>query len=356
MPGRTRLGPRANTLLALTAGGSGEVHVISTQGSQPRVIDKSTRSYIGGFLSDDRVLLTEHSRERNVVDIVPLKGGAPKRVSLPDSIGFDVATIDGKLFYWRHGDSRGVYDVASGTSRLIAQTHIQRGGASDYTSLLTSTDEFPYRQRNGDAIELRAWSPVTKTSRLIRAIPGGRPDGQEFALRGDLAAYSVRTADSISVFVAATPSSKPQRVITLRSLHTDGMSISRDGRHVVFGIQSLSGSDTTHAIGFVDLNADGTLAGPVRMVPSSNLTGITWLPNGTDVVYEAIEASGATMMMRLAAREGARPQVISQGERLHFYDFSVSPDGRWVSYPAEKVGPLAIWRVDFAFPTQASKP
>jgi hypothetical protein len=249
-----------------------------------------------------------------------------------------------------------VYDVASGTSRLIAHTQIQRSGAGDYTSFLTSTSEYPYRQRNGDAIELRAWSPVTNTSRLIRSIPGARPDGQDFTLRGDLAAYSVRTGDSICVFVAATPSSKPQRVIALRGVHTDGISISRDGRHLVFGVKFIGGADTTHAIGFVDLNADGTLAGQVRMVPVFDLTGITWLPNNTDVVYEAIEQSGETAMMRLANRDGARPQVISQGERLHFYDFSVSPDGRWASYPVEQVGPFAIWRVDFPSPIQASKP
>jgi Tol biopolymer transport system component len=351
---RTRLGSRPGSLVATTIVGVNEVHVISTDGSAPRVAGMpSAEAYTGGFLTGDRVIVTDHANGQSIINIVSLNGGAARRITLPDSLNVDAITIDGKLIYWHRGGTRGAFDVATGKSRIFSHTNFA-GGIGDFTSLLTSTDEFVYRESNAGVLELRAWSPTTGNSRLVRALPGMEGTRADFVMHKDLAAYSAMSGDSASIFVAATPSSQPQRVVTVRSNHTDAISISRDGRHVVFGVQTIVKSDTGHAIGFVDLNADGTLAGPVRMVPSPNVTGVTWLPNNEEIVYSVTESTGSTVMMRMAAREGARPRVISDGEREHFYEFVASPDGRWIAYPTQRAGVATVWRVDFRLASKSA--
>ena len=328
MPARSA----ANSMVAVTLGGSSEVHVLSIDGGMPRVLRKGSPSdYIGGFLVDGRPIVTSANGGHRAIDIMPLGTGMPQHTVQPDSVQFVSMTTDGKFVYWRKGTTAGVFDVASGSSRAISTSFVHFGW--DYTWVLGSRDEVPYVERAGDRFELRAWSPVTSTSRVLRSIGSPAKSVGSYSLRGDLVSYTVAQGDSTFVFVAANPSVAAQRLAAVRG-HDDGLSISRDGRHIAFGIQMINGKDSTHAIGFVDLKADGSPGAPVRFVPVGNLSGVTWLPNGKEVVYESISSTHPqTSMVRLSAEEGARPQVISTNEKLPFWDFSVSPDGKWVSTP-----------------------
>lgn len=341
MPARSA----TNSMAAVTLGGSSEVHVLSVDGGQPRVLRKGSPSdYIGGFLADGRPVVTSSNGGHGAIDIMPVGTGAPQHIVLPDSARFVSITTDGKSVYWRKGTTAGVFDVASGSSRAISTSLVHFGW--DYTWFLGSRDEVPYVERSGDRFELRGWSPINSTSRVLRSLGSPVNNVGSYSLHGDLVSYTVKQGDSTLVFVAANLSAPAQRLAAVRG-HEDGLSISRDGRHIAFGIQMINGKDSTHAIGFVDLKPDGSPSAPVRFVPVENLTGVTWLPNGKEVVYESISSiHPQTSMVRLSSEEGARPQVISTNETLPFWDFSVSPDGKWVSYPAERPVRAAIWRID----------
>ena len=158
--------------------------------------------------------------------------------------------------------------------------------------------------------------------------------------------FIVMRGDSATVF-AASGREVPQRIAALRALHHDGIGISDDGRHVAFAAEVIRESDTSHVIGFADLNADGTPAGQPRFVPVDNVTGLTWLPNNREILYVSINnAAPITTLVRLADEEGAVPRTISQQEHVPFYDFVLSPDGRTVSYPTQPPARKAIWRID----------
>jgi hypothetical protein len=345
-PGQQSIPQRSssNAMLVVTRDAPEEVHVLSTDGGTPRVLRKgSPYDDIGGFLADGRPIINSSKGTKTSIEIVS-PSGALKHVDLPDSVRFRMLTTDGSLAYWTKDERLGVTELATGKSTTFSTNAGHY--AWDYTSKVGPKDDVAYVERAANGFELRVWSPTTNASRLIRAVAPA--DGiKDYAQHGQIAAYSVVVGDSTIVFVAGNSAAQPQRVAAVRG-HTDGMSISRDGRRLAFGLQSNIGNDQSHSITFVELGADGAPAGRARHVPVVNLDGVTWLPNNKEVVYQAINGTDPmTTLMRLSAEEGAQPQTLSTSERYLFWDFSVSPDGKWISYPVDLPRRSTIWRVDF---------
>src|SRR5215208_2692091 len=69
-----------SSMVAVTLGGSSEVHVLSTDGGPPRVLRKGSSSeYIGGFLADGRPIVTSKNGSSSAIDIMPLGAGATQQ-------------------------------------------------------------------------------------------------------------------------------------------------------------------------------------------------------------------------------------------------------------------------------------
>jgi hypothetical protein len=334
-----------DVMLASTVQGSVDVHVLPIDGGTPRVVRAGRGDYTGGFLGDGSVIVTTQTGIRSSIDVFAPRGGISRHIALPDSEIPEVATTDGRLVYWRRGPVRGVYETANATSRVLSRDAVGGGAGSgvDYRARLTSKDEYPFVERTPTGVRIVAWSPVQHRLRTVKEVAGRAVD---FALHGALMAYVVMRADSATVFVESG-NQTPQRIAVLRARHTDGIGISDDGRHVAFAAQVIRESDTSHVIGFADLDGNGAPTGQTRFVPVDNVTGLTWLPNNREILYESINQSiPITTLVRLGREEGASPRVISQQEHVPFYDFVLSPDGRWVSYPTQPPAHKAIWRVD----------
>ena len=334
------------TMLAASIQGSVDVHVLPIDGGVPRVIRAGRDDYTGGFLNDGSVAVTNATGGRFGVDVMSARGGMVRHVALPDSEQALLMTTDGRLVYWRKERVRGVFETASGVSRVISRNAAGGGSGSgvDYRALLSSHDEYPFVERVGpEALRIVAWSPDRHDLRTIREVASR---GLDFALHGNLVAYNLMSGDSVGVFVASG-AGQPHRIAVMRGGHGDGIALSDDGRHLAFAAQVIRDRDTSHVIGFADLNPDGAPTGQPRFVPVGNVTGLTWLPNNREILYESInKADPITTLVRLADEEGAMPRVISQQEHIPFYDFMLSPDGRTVSYPAQPPARKAIWRID----------
>jgi Tol biopolymer transport system component len=347
---RWKLEPQGTSLLVSANVATHEVKLLSTDGGAPRTVrGASADNYIGGFATGDRLVIWGPMQgARETREIVSFAGQTETRYALPDSANGAMVTNDGKLHYWYRGGGGtgefGVYDVTAGTSRTISRSWYSCCG-TDYTSRLSSRDEVLYAEHRSNQRELRAWSPVTSTSRLLRTFPAGT-NVYDYAQHGDVVAYSIRYADSVAVYVAGHQGTAPQRVVGVRGRHLDGLSISRDGRRLAFGIEVINGRDTTHAVGFAELQPNGTLASPARLVPAGYVDGITWLADNNEVLYLTVNGGTKPSLVRLSAQPGARPRVITDHETLSFWDYVVSPDGKWVAYLADLPMKSTIWRVD----------
>jgi hypothetical protein len=350
---RWKLEPPGNSLLVSTVVTTHEVKLLSTDGGAPRTVrGASPDNNIGGFMTGERLVIWgPMDGTRQTREIISLSGTTETRYALPDSARGRYITNDGKTYYWyRGGDGTGefgAFDVDTRTSRTISRTWYSCCG-SDYTSRLSSRDEMLFVERQNNHRELRAWSPVTGNSRLIRTFPIG-VSPQNYSMAGDVIVYRITSGDSTMVYVAGPEGTATQRVIGVRGRHLDGLSISRDGRRLAFGVEVINGRDTTHAVGFAELTPNGALASPARLVPAGYVDGLTWLPDNSEVLYLTFNGSTApprTALARLSAQPGARPRVISEQEKLPFWDYVVSPDGKWVAYLADLPMKSTIWRVE----------
>jgi Tol biopolymer transport system component len=335
-----------NTFLAVTRGRAWRMMVLSVDGGTPRAMQIIEPSgYAGSVLTDGRVVIESRAGDRTAVDLLEPSGALARRVVLPDSASVSYATSDAQLIYWIRGSVRSVLDAATGQSRVISRRYA--GSGADYKWFTTSRDEDLYMERAAGGVELRAWSPLTSTSRVLRTVSlPNRAGMAAFTVRGDVIAYAVTFGDSTVVFTAKGATGVAHRIIATPVNHTDGLSLSRDGRRLAVGVSVIHGRDTTEAISITELSPDASVTRAPRLVPVENVNGLSWLPNGGEILYHNITRAGATSLMRLSVEEGARARIISQNERRPFWRFALSSDGKSVLYPAELPNAYAIWRVE----------
>ena len=335
-------------MLAVTSSQPQRVHVIPSEGGSPREVPASSLSdYPNGFLADGRVLVDGQDGNSGKLSIASLTAGTLTRVIVPDSAIAQYVTTDGKLVYWRNGSVRGVQDIATGASRIISRNAVGTGGEHNGMRF-NAQDDYLYIERVNGQFELRAWSPVRGESRLVRSIAAAGIAINHYHMRGDAVFWTVNRGDSTMLYSARRADQPPERILSVRGSHAEGISISRDGRRLATAFHVINGSDSSHVVVFAELRADGSIAGPPRVVSVPQYSSeVAWLPNNREIVFVGLSQGGATAgLMKLGVEEGARPEFISRPDASFGWDFSISPDGRWISYPVWMPGKSAIWRVD----------
>ena len=341
----------ANGTPIVSEGTPYEIRVVSTDGGRSRVLrNASIDDYFNNVLSDGRVAIDTRVGGRRALDIVRLNGGPAERIMFPDAAATGTITRDGKAIYWQNSQNGrsegGVYDIASKTTRIISN-HL-RFFSGEWLLAQGSRDDMLYVDRTDTNVEFRLWSPVTNSSRLVRSLPRDlRLYDMAAAARGSVVAYTLGEGDSAITYLAPSPASVPQRILAVRGTHVDGMAISPDGRHLAIGAQIINGTDTTHAVAFLDLLADGTPAGKPRLTNVGNMNLLHWLPSSTEIVYTALEKNGNCKIMRLSSVEGATPRLLADDQKP-VWDFAPSSDGKWVAYAAELPTRSVLWRVETA--------
>ena len=323
----------------------GEIHIEPTRGGMPHILRKGSDDALDNFLSDGSMAIETRPAGRTVLEVVSPSGTTTARIQLPDTEQLGYMTNDGKLIYWRNGSVRGVREVSSGRSQPFSHNFVS--GAGEDGSRISSRDDDLYIDRVNGNYEFRAFSPLTRTTLIMRTVPSADERGTpQFTAHRGLIAWTTSTGDSTSILVAEG-SGSARRLITVRGHHSDGISFSPDGRHLAFGVQVIADRDTSHVIGFADLRPDGTLKGQVHVVRTEGLSDLAWLPNSSEIIYLSVGHDGTTTsLMKLSATPGARPEALTRNEKARFWGFGISPDGKWAAYSAELPNRAAIWRVD----------
>jgi dipeptidyl aminopeptidase/acylaminoacyl peptidase len=331
------------------------IRVVPIAGGPARTLTQA-REYdaVGGWSLDGTRLsvLTRANGGRTLLD-VPIDGSqAAEIATLPEFAGAVLSTDRHHLFYFVRDTASGrvnlmVRQLRDGRTREIARDVV-------YPSPFTSSpgarplhgQDVLYYQRRGDHLELRGCAPEG-APRLLRSFPARFVgDRNGFGVHGGLVAWVEEAGDSSALIVADGPNGARQRVATVHGQLTEP-AWSPDGRWIAAGYHP-PGASTPYSVFVVGVTPAGRPGVPARLIPAGTrpLSGIKWLPDGRAVTAVGLGYSTRNDILLISLREGDQPINLTRDESSTMWDYALSPDGRYIAYPAEIPRGSSIWRID----------
>jgi Tol biopolymer transport system component len=207
-------------------------------------------------------------------------------------------------------------------------------------------DSFYYFERRGERYELWATSSEG-TPRLLASLPMRYAERTSFGVHQSRVAYTERRGDSTTVFLTERPDAPPRRLLAWPgTLETPAWSHS--GRWLAFDYYP-PGDNPKHGVLLFGVGPNGAVSVPPRVLESGAQWGwwIQWLPNDEALTVFGMTGVGLeTHVFLVSLREGERPVAITRDDPSVRWGYELSPDGRYVAYPAEIPRGSSIWRVE----------
>jgi Tol biopolymer transport system component len=204
-----------------------------------------------------------------------------------------------------------------------------------------------YFGRRGDRLELRSCAPEGEP-RLLRSFPASFvADRNGFGVHGERIAWAEDVGDSSALLVAEGQNGTPRRVAVVQG-RLSAPVWSPDGRWIAANY-STSGASSRYAVLVVDVMSGGQPSAPPRLVEAGLLAGweLAWLPDSRAVTVVGMSGQGnETDVWLISLREGDPPVNLTRDDASTMYEYSLSPDGRYIAYPAEIPRGSSIWRID----------
>jgi Tol biopolymer transport system component len=168
-----------------------------------------------------------------------------------------------------------------------------------------------------------------------------------FSVHQNRVVYTERRGDSTAVFLVERPNAPPRRLLMWPG-RLEGPVWSRSGQWLAFDYYSL-GENTRHSVLIVGIGPNGAVRVPARVLEAGPRWGwhIEWLPDDQAfTVFGMTGAGSETHVWLVPLREGERSVVLTRDDPSARWTYTLSPDGRYVAYPAEIPRGSSIWRVD----------
>jgi Tol biopolymer transport system component len=203
--------------------------------------------------------------------------------------------------------------------------------------------ELLYLEHRSGRLELQGRAPEG-APRLLRSFPANFTDRTGLGVHGKRVAWVDEVGDSSALVVAEGPNDPPRRVAVVPGRLLAPV-WSPDGQKVA---AYLSGRQRS-AVLVIEVASTAQPSLPPRLIETGLLSGwnIKWLPDGQGVTVLGIVGQGRTTAIWLISlREGEAPVNLTRDEPSTMWTYSLSPDGRYVGYPAEMARGSAIWRID----------
>jgi serine/threonine protein kinase len=327
-------------------GGRCELRLISPLGGQDTKVNESTLDFKSAWSPDGKFLAaalapTPPIRQGAAILLLPVAGGAVRRLTQPNASGFDfnpAFSRDGlSLAYVSCLDPNGldcdVYltaltptlEVSGAPRRVTHNAGVVRGLAwtRDGTTLIYGSRTVVttlYRVRIGAA---------GQSERVeVAGFGAGEPATSSV---GDRLAFT-RSFSNIDVY-RLTAGRPPQPIVT-SSFKDEQPAVSPDGQRFAFCT-----SRSTDAVEVWVTSADGSGARQLTHGPGSWQCSPRWSPDGKTIAFDSLGADGHRHIWTIDA-EGATPTQLTTGPGNDQMVPTWSRDGAWVYYSASG----CIWK------------
>ncbi|MGB5526236.1 MAG: hypothetical protein WBO43_02770 [Gemmatimonadota bacterium] len=222
----------------------------------------------------------------------------------------------------------------------------------------TQGNEILYLETNGETSELRAAS-FDGGSRILRTLP--IVERRAMGVFGDRVVWAESAGDSTDVMIADGPDGKARRLASVAASF-EGLVWPPDG-HWIAGSAYFGDGEGDHLFKIVLIGVDeaGNVTSPPRQLDTEIGVGwgIRWLPDSQGLtIFAQSLPSFRTDVWLFSMREGESPVALTSDETTEFWYYSLSPDGRYIAYPAAVPRGSSIWMVELstAQPLSSSAP
>jgi hypothetical protein len=336
------------------------IHLVPLDGGPVRVVTDSSGTPWPDYWIGDHIFIRENGRvsghdmlsiDGKVTAINPdlrkANDGVPMTVGVSDPFADGIHQIvravdaagDTSLFVYdpRTGDARRVARKVTGTRGIgvagdVESNSFRFGNGFLYHTVKNGVIDIHLVDVSGrERVILSV--PQTKTWQTVAFGPGRIAHGYE---RGDTAFLDVTIGSASPVHVLVRPGTRIGEVV----FNADGSSLYAD---VITGTRATS----RNRGGFFSTLDAQSLSRPPRWTDVLHCWHPTWLPNGAGVLeFCTNDTSTRTWVSRLSATGAATPQPMTQRETAVFWDYAMSPDGKYVAVPAESNAGMVLWRID----------
>ncbi|MDP3773464.1 MAG: hypothetical protein Q8Q85_04285 [Gemmatimonadales bacterium] len=288
---------------------------------------------------------------------IPIDGGQAAEIATPPEATRTMLSPDRNHLFYVVTDSATsrkslrVRRLSDGRTREIARDLVDPTGVpiTGPGGSPFSGAEILYAERRGDRFELRACAPEGEPH-VLRSFPASFADNRSFGgvgVQGERVAWTDVLGDSSALLVAEGRNGAPRRVATMRgSLYQPVWS--PDGRWIAASY-GAPGTSLRYAVLVVGVTPGGLPSAPPRLVEAGLVVGwdIKWLPDSRAVTVFGMSGQGSTPGVWLVSlREGDQPVKLTRDDPSAMWSYSLSPDGRYIAYPAEIPRGSSIWRLD----------
>ena len=288
---------------------------------------------------------------------LPVEGGPGVEITPPTEAGFEGSlTRDrGHLFYVvvdtaTERRSLRVRRLNDGYTREIAPDVVHEHSIVGPGGFPYKGVEALYFGRRGDYLELRSSAPEG-ASRLLRSFPASFvTDRNGFGVHGERVAWTEDAGDSSALLVAEGPNGAPRRIAVVQGRLEAPPVWSPDGRWIAAGHQPPGATNVRYSVCVVGVSSAGQPSAPPRLVETGLRYGwsLAWLPDGRAVT---VAGNGGPRnesdVWLVSLREGDPPVNLTRDDPSEIMEYSLSPDGRYVAYPAMTRRGSSIWRIDW---------
>jgi Tol biopolymer transport system component len=351
----TQFTPDGQSLIAVEIDVVAPTRIVPISGGAHRdVTPPTTYDWVATWSPDGSTLYTwtEHGGA-SVLAAVPLAGGTAR--TFPDSAGWAAQGANSRYVFQatrRDGTrprSLAAIDLRDGTRYLISENLPGHNMIFPYGpgGTWAAHEELYFLERNDGRLDVKAWRGPDEV-RQLRSLPLSFLGRTNVAVHGDRVAWQEERGDSVDLMIADGAITEPQRLLTVgRTPGSNEISFSRDGRLLVS--HYTDGSASSGKILF----ADPSGATPPRIVE----TGLSywywprWLPDNSGVLVIGGGAGAEAQIVRIPVAEGAPVAPVTH-DATSKWGFELSPDGRFVAYPAEIWRGSTVWRFDIAAGTR----
>jgi len=362
-----RFTPDGRSLVAALTHQVAPIRVVPVAGGPVRQLTEA-REYdwpLGWSPDGSRVFLLTRIDGRSAVLDAPVAGGGPSiqwpvpaearqpgaisadgRYLLysPDSANAERRTLVARRLADGHTRviSRAAYVSHSVYDNSVASVNRTTGPGGSHTN----GNEFFYYERRGDRLELWTSAPEGP-SRMLRSFPIDYFGRTSFGVLGSRIAYTEQRGDSTAVFVAEGSNGRARHLFTMVGSFNQPV-WSHDGRWLAFTYSSHE-NPPRYGVLLAGLAENGTVAVAPKMLEfgGGESWQIQWLPDDRALTVMALTpGSDQTQVFLVSLREGERPIALTRDDPSTRWGYELSPDGRYVAYPAEISRGSSLWLVD----------